>query len=285
MKTRRIFSIVVLLIIMALVGTAFTACSLFDFSDLTTTGTDEQQEVDISSNKLSDSATNKEIIIQMVEPPAGTDSSLVQVVESVSSSVVDVIVKIKTSGRYGTTSTSSGSGVIISYDEEYSYILTCFHVIENFSSIQIRLANQDLYVAEYLGGVSSEDIAVVRIKKTGLTTAQIRKVETSPVKLGEDVIVIGNPLGTLGGTVTRGIIGGLAREIVVDGQNMTLLQTDASINSGNSGGGMFDINGLLIGIVDAKMVGTDVEGLGFAIPIEKAMESAMQVFDTIFVLS
>jgi len=88
--------------------------------------------------------------------------------------------------------------------------------------------------------------------------------------VGEMVVAIGNPLGELGGTVTDGIISAVGREISVDGQKMTLLQTNTAINPGNSGGGLFDASGALIGVVNAKSTGEDVEGLGFAIPINTA---------------
>ena len=90
--------------------------------------------------------------------------------------------------------------------------------------------------------------------------------------MGEKVVAIGNPLGQLGGTVTEGIVSALNREITIDGKAMTLLQTDASINPGNSGGGLFNDQGQLIGLVVAKSAGEDVEGLGFAIPINDVQE-------------
>jgi Trypsin-like serine proteases, typically periplasmic, contain C-terminal PDZ domain len=123
-------------------------------------------------------------------------------------------------------------------------------------------------------------VAVLSIEKLGLTLANVRNVAEAPIRLGDDAIAIGNPLGSLGGTVTKGIIGATARELNMDGTIMTLLQTDASINPGNSGGGLFDINGLLIGIVNAKATGSDVEGLGFAIPIETAIDIADDLMST-----
>ena len=99
------------------------------------------------------------------------------------------------------------------------------------------------------------------------------------LKVGEMAVAIGNPLGELGGTVTAGIISATDRTITVDNQEMTLLQTDASINPGNSGGGLFNEDGQLIGLVVAKSSGSDVEGLGFAIPINTAAEVAQQIID------
>ena len=93
---------------------------------------------------------------------------------------------------------------------------------------------------------------------------------SSSLEVGDLAVAIGNPLGALGGTVTDGIISALDRNITVDGETMTLLQTSAAVNPGNSGGGLFDKNGELVGIVNAKSSGTGIEGLGFAIPIDTA---------------
>jgi serine protease Do len=92
------------------------------------------------------------------------------------------------------------------------------------------------------------------------------------LQVGEDVVAVGNPLGELGGTVTKGIISALDREIAVDKTTMRLLQTDTAINPGNSGGGMFNTSGQLVGIINAKSAGAEIEGLGFAIPIDTAKD-------------
>ncbi|MBQ1368821.1 MAG: PDZ domain-containing protein, partial [Firmicutes bacterium] len=94
---------------------------------------------------------------------------------------------------------------------------------------------------------------------------------SSDLLVGQTVVAIGNPLGQLGGTVTQGIISALDRSITIDGQTMTLLQIDAAINPGNSGGGLFNAQGNLIGIVNAKSTGSEIDGIGFAIPIDNVM--------------
>ena len=96
--------------------------------------------------------------------------------------------------------------------------------------------------------------------------------DSTTLEVGDLAIAIGNPLGELGGSVTSGIISALDREMTIDGQTMTLLQTDAAVNPGNSGGGLFNANGDLIGIVNAKSSGENVEGIGFAIPISTATD-------------
>lgn len=213
------------------------------------------------------------IIIETVTPEA-TQNTLADTIERIHPSVV-VINATLSSG------TSAGSGVIISVSENYSYIITCHHVVDNATAIEVLLTNGNSYEAVFVGGLPDKDIAVLRIAVTdGISYAQIRNLTEAPIRMGDDAIAIGNPLGTLGGTVTKGIISATAREINIEGTVMTLLQTDASVNSGNSGGGLFDMNGLLIGIVNAKSAGTNVEGLGFAIPIDTAIGYASDLIET-----
>ena len=125
------------------------------------------------------------------------------------------------------------------------------------------------------------DVAVVKIDATGLKPVTLG--DMSKVNVGDAVVAIGNPLGTLSGTATEGIVSALEREITVDGKQMTLIQTSASINPGNSGGGLFDQYGNLIGIVVAKSSGSDVEGLGFAIPCDKVSTVAKSLIENGYV--
>ena len=168
----------------------------------------------------------------------------------------------------------AGSGVIISQD---GYILTCNHVIEGATRISVALNDKTEYEAVLVGADPSNDLAVLKIQATGLKAA--RYGDSSKLKVGDQVIAIGNPLGTLSGTVTTGIISCLNRDLTIDGKTLNLLQTDASINPGNSGGALFDSNGNLIGIVVAKSTGSDVEGLGFAIPINRGKQVAAALMD------
>ena len=161
--------------------------------------------------------------------------------------------------------TSAGAGVIIGYDEtEAVYLVaSCHHVIEDAYSVQVRTIYGDEYNAYLVGSDPTSDICVMSVKSDKqLTCAAVGN--SDELKYFDDVYAIGNPTGTLGGTVTHGIISALAREIEVEGNKMTLLQTDAAINSGNSGGGLFTTDGLLIGIVNAGA--TSYQGLNFAIP-------------------
>ncbi|MGN1334504.1 MAG: S1C family serine protease [Anaerovoracaceae bacterium] len=158
----------------------------------------------------------------------------------------------------------AGSGVIYSED---GYIITNNHVIEDASTIKVTLYDGSSYDATLVASDEQTDLAVIKIGKTGLTPVTIGTMDS--LSVGDLVVAIGNPLGTLSGTATEGIISALEREITLDGKTMTLIQTSASINPGNSGGGLFDQHGNLIGIVVAKSSGSDVEGLGFAIPCDK----------------
>ena len=168
-------------------------------------------------------------------------------------------------GQY--VSTGAGSGVIISED---GYIVTNNHVIEDATSILVRTTDGTEYDATLIGTDSQTDIAVIKINETGLVAATFG--DSDSLEVGDGVVAIGNPLGELGGTVTTGIISALERQILVEDEIMTLLQTDAAINPGNSGGGLFDASGNLVGIVNAKESSTGIEGLGFAIPINSAIE-------------
>ncbi len=201
-----------------------------------------------------------------------TDSNAYSVVVS---KVADSVVEIRTE----TVSTNSifsqyitegaGSGVIISED---GYIITNNHVIEDAATITVYTTDSKKYAAELIGADEESDLAVLKIEAEGLTNAVFG--DSSKLAVGQEVIAIGNPLGSLGGTVTNGIISALAREVSISGTPMTLLQTNAAVNPGNSGGGLFNLNGELVGIVNAKSSGSGIEGLGFAIPSNVAKEVA-----------
>lgn len=169
----------------------------------------------------------------------------------------------------------AGSGVII---QSNGYIMTCNHVISGASKITVTLKDKRTYNAKLVGSNSDNDLAILKISATKLPTAKYG--DSSKLQVGDEVVAIGNPLGELSHTATTGIVSALDRKLTIEGKTMNLLQTDASINPGNSGGALFDTSGLLIGIVDAKSSGSDVEGLGFAIPINKAAKLGKQLIET-----
>ena len=161
----------------------------------------------------------------------------------------------------------SGSGVILTED---GYIATCAHVVEGAKSVKVTLNDDTSYDAAIVGTDKKNDIAIIKIDAKDLTPAVVGDSETLTV--GSEVIAIGNPLGELRGTATAGIISATNRTIEVEGQPMTLIQTDAAISPGNSGGGLFDATGKLIGIVNAKVNDSQAEGLGFAIPVNSVVD-------------
>lgn len=168
-------------------------------------------------------------------------------------------------GQYVTK--GAGSGVIVTND---GYIATNNHVVDGATKITVRTRDGKEFAASLVGTDEKTDLAVIKIEATGLKAAEYG--DSGSLVVGQPVLAIGNPLGELGGTVTDGIISALDREVEIENQKMTLLQTDASVNPGNSGGGLFDGNGKLVGIVNAKSSGSGIEGLGFAIPINTARD-------------
>ena len=183
--------------------------------------------------------------------------------------MVEIIVEGTTEGMWGQMQLTqgAGSGVIV---KENGYIATNYHVVQGAKKVEVTLHNGDKYNATIVGTDPSNDIAVIKIDAKGLTTATIG--DSSKVKVGDLAVAIGNPLGQLGGTATSGIISALDRTLTIEGTTLTLLQTDAAINGGNSGGGLFNGSGELIGIVESKASAVGVEGLAFALPINSVSE-------------
>ena len=190
-----------------------------------------------------------------------------QVADTAKDSVVEITTEAVATGSFMMqyVTQGAGSGVILTAD---GYIVTNNHVINGATSISVRTTDGKSYDAKIVGADEKSDLAVIKIDASGLTPAMFG--DFSECKVGDTVVAIGNPLGELGGTVTDGIISALDRQITIDGNIMTLIQTNTAINPGNSGGGLFNTSGQLIGIVNAKSAGSDVEGLGFAIPVSAA---------------
>lgn len=181
------------------------------------------------------------------------------------------------------TGSATGSGVIISED---GYILTNNHVVNTSSNsmfyqisdankVTVKLYNDNTeYEAKIIGKDETTDLAVIKIDKTGLPAAELG--DSSSIKVGEFCMAIGNPLG-MENTVTAGIISASNRTITSDGKTLTVIQTDAAINSGNSGGALINSKGQVIGINTIKLSGSGVEGIGFAIPINSTVDIYKQL--------
>ena len=196
-------------------------------------------------------------------------NSISEVYYAVADSVVEITTETVKNGSWmgQYVTEGAGSGVII---DARGFIVTNHHVVDGATNIVVRLTTGEEFEAVLMGSDQTADIAVLKINAGDLSLTVAPLGCSGDLVVGEDVVVIGNPLGSLGGTLTTGIISATERTIVVDGNEMVLLQTNAAINPGNSGGGMFNMAGELVGIVNAKMAGNDVEGLGFAIPIDYA---------------
>ena len=163
---------------------------------------------------------------------------------------------------------SSGTGIVMSAD---GYIITNYHVIDGAQEIQVLLEDDAYHEAELIGGDEPTDLAVLRIAAEGLTPAEFG--DSDVLRVGDQVVAIGDPLGTeLRGTMTDGIVSAINRDLIIDGRHMTLIQTNAALNSGNSGGPLINCYGQVIGINTVKMIGgsASAEGLGFAIPLNVA---------------
>ncbi|MBR2336332.1 MAG: trypsin-like peptidase domain-containing protein [Clostridia bacterium] len=207
----------------------------------------------------------------------------VGVLEYIRSSVVEVYAGF-TNGQ------SSGSGVVLSVKDknddgegDVALIVTCHHVIEGAEQIVVKAIDGREYFASLVGSDPDSDIGILLIgadednRFENITSATWYD-KTADLKVGTEVYAIGNPLGTLGGTVTSGIISAINRDVTVEGRQMTLLQTDAAINSGNSGGGLFDKDtGALLGIVNAGYASSTAQGLSFAIPGSIAIDIIEQL--------
>jgi len=189
--------------------------------------------------------------------------SLQQIYEKVSPSVASI--SCITSGGSG-----SGTGIVMSSD---GYIITNYHVVENAGQIYVLLGQNSQYPAELVGGDETTDLAVLKIEADNLQPAQFG--DSDMLRVGDAVAAIGDPLGSqLRGTMTDGIISAINRDLNLSGRQMTLIQTNAALNSGNSGGPLINCYGQVVGINTMKLSSrpnqTAVEGLGFAIPIVQA---------------
>ena len=236
------------------------------------------------NNNITDSSNKTQIIIDEtkketvnlhVTSSITQTTSLEEVIKYVKPSVVDIY-------SYGSNFTSAGSGVIVANSDSSYYIVTNHHVIKDASSFQIVSYNNDIsssYEATLIGGSPLSDIAVLKVKTSDTLTIASFIDDASKINVGTDVIAIGNPLGILGGTVTKGIVSALQREVYIDEIGyMNLIQTDAAINSGNSGGALFNTKGELIGIVNSGY--SSYEGLNFAIPASFAINAFTSIVNT-----
>lgn len=219
---------------------------------------------------------------------ANYSGTAIDVASKVQPSIVGIQIEYSVTnfmfGGYSSNATASGSGIIISED---GYILTNNHVVSSSSNssyysmseaqkITVKLYNSnETYEAKIVGSDSQTDLAIIKIDATGLTAAELG--DSNSVKVGEFAMAIGNPLG-LDSSVTCGIVSAINREVTdEDGNKYIAIQTDAAINSGNSGGALVNSEGKVIGINTLKLSGNGVEGIGFAIPISSTLDITQQL--------
>ena len=271
-------TLLALLLLVAVVALTFAGCQIVDLGATANTTTGSLTP----GNRLP--ATTQDIEIdQYLTPEIPSDAGTYAYVARVASpSVVSITTEATVYNQYfgSYVESGAGSGVIIYVDREngYTYIITNHHVVDGYSTITVYPdGEEDGYAAEVCGSDWLTDIAVVRIKATDFTPATIGN--SNELVLGQQVAAIGNPLGLLGGTVTDGIISCLARTIEIEGISMTLIQHSAAVSPGNSGGALFNLYGQLIGVVNAKSIATGAEAIGYAIPIDLALDRAVQIIE------
>jgi len=199
-------------------------------------------------------------------PPVAvsSDSPVIQIAEKVGPTVVGISNRVSVSSFFSNrrVETGSGSGVILSED---GYIVTNYHVLEDADQLLITLPNSQKKPAKIIGVDQRTDLAVIKVDEKGLQPAVLGN--SDEVRVGELAVAIGNPLGEeLASTVTAGVISALNRTVDIEEKQFQLIQTDAAVNPGNSGGALVNSRGEVIGINSIKIVDVNVEGLNFAIP-------------------
>ncbi len=260
------------------IGSALTALVTSDGSVISTSSSSNGSTS--SGTVINTSSHTNEVILNEVE--SGEEMTAAEVYAQNVNATVGITTSITTNYfGYTTTSAASGSGFIISSD---GYILTNYHVIEDSDSITVSLYNGESYVATLVGYDENNDIAVLKIDAEGLSTVTLG--DSDSLNVGDSVVAIGNPLGELTFSLTAGIVSALNRSVTLSsGSTMDLIQTDCAINSGNSGGALFNMYGEVVGITNAKYSSSSsseasIDNIGFAIPINTVKEIVYSIIET-----
>ncbi len=269
-KKRKSFKVVAAIAIILNIAmiTGIFATGYFIGSDKLLSGLTSAETV---SDSERDGVLNE--ILEERKDTKQTELTTQEVAKLVGPAVVGIVSRVEVSTAYWGTSVSeaSGSGIIFKKSGNTYYILTNNHVVDGATSVSINVAGDQSFQGEIVGKDENTDIAVVKItSESELTVAKLG--DSSQVEVGERAIAIGNPLGMeFFGTVTQGIISATNRTVKMsDDFTMNYIQTDAAINTGNSGGALVNAYGEVIGVNSAKISDTSVEGMGFAIPISEA---------------
>lgn len=240
-----------------------------------------QAEDSGKSTQLVSSARNNTVVTE-TKAKSGTLMTASEVYANNVNSTVGITTSISTTNYFGykTTAAASGSGFIISDD---GYIITNYHVIEGAESIKVTAYDGTTYDAELVGSDDSNDIAVLKVDASGLTPVVLGS--SDGLAVGDQVVAIGNPLGELTFSLTSGVVSALDRQVTTSLTTMNLIQTDCAINSGNSGGALFNMYGEVVGITNAKYSSSgssseaEIDNIGFAIPIDNVKDIVTSIIE------
>jgi serine protease Do len=260
------------------------------------TGSEKTERAESSSDASSDTAVDKTatgtgVVADLTDVSAIAEETMPSIVAITNVGTVTYRSFFGQAQTY--ESESCGSGIIIAQDADYIYIVTNNHVVSGADSLTVQFVDDTTVTCEIQGTDSSDDLAVVKAKISSIDQDTLNSIKVATVgdsdslKVGEATVAIGNALG-YGQSVTTGIVSALGRTVTVSDStyssetvtNTNLIQTDAAINPGNSGGALLNSKGEVIGINSAKYSDTDVEGIGYAIPITDAMEIVNQLIET-----
>ncbi len=231
-----------------------------------------QEKLDALRNELEDKQQTEGEGVGSLNP--GQNLTAAEIYQQNVNSVVAISCTVRTTNNYGQVAEgkNAGTGFIIT---ENGYIVTNHHVIDGATKITVTLADGTQYACQLVGSNSTNDIAVIKAQAVGLDPVTLGS--SKAMQVGDQVVAIGNALGELTSSLTVGYISGMDRDITTDGTIINMIQTDAAINSGNSGGPLFNAKGEVIGITSAKYSGTtssgaSIEGISFAIPLDDVMD-------------
>ncbi|MBQ3252007.1 MAG: trypsin-like peptidase domain-containing protein [Oscillospiraceae bacterium] len=288
-KGLKTFFVIVIVLALMLASAAGTAAYINDQWEEKTRSLQEEMSANLSSLQLQLEQMKQNIGTK--DPDVSADTTGLLLPSQVYAKNVDAVVAISnhsmTTNIFGQVSrtASSGSGFIISKD---GYVVSNYHVIQGANKLTVLLASGKEYDAQVIGFDASNDIAVLKIEGTDFPCVKLGS--SNALVVGDRVAAIGNPLGELTSTMTVGYISAKDRNVNTDGTSMNMLQTDAAINSGNSGGPLFNMYGEVVGITTAKYSGTSnsgatIEGIGFAIPIDDVADMFQSIIDNGYVSS
>ncbi|MBE6875043.1 MAG: PDZ domain-containing protein [Ruminococcus albus] len=265
-------------------GGTFAALKVFGNNIGTTSAAKTNTTNSTAVIKTADN-NGKAVAMQTVKSD-GTKLTAAQVYQNNVNSTVGITTEITTNYfGYKTTAAASGSGFIITED---GYIVTNYHVIEGANSVKVTMYDNTQYDAEIIGSDESNDIAVLKIDASGLTPVTLGDSEA--LNVGDDVVAIGNPLGELTFTLTSGVVSAMDRQITTSNSvMMNLIQTDCAINSGNSGGALFNMYGEVVGVTNAKYSSNSsteasIDNIGFAIPINTVQDIITSIIENGYVV-